>query len=495
MKKFRILLVLCFLLSSVGIGAVSAQDSQTGYIPLLAADYNTAIPREETSHLRLQFLLPELLKAQHQGLITSFEPDYYGGFVKVTYSAGFNASEQLGVQMVSSMMDAVTPPPSGTPDTSSSDTQEKGTPPPSETLVNLDGSSFDVQGAVTPPPSEISPIHESTYTPWTYIRTYSNCVEMDDLGANAHVLGTLTASGQVVAIFDATADSSGYLWACFSGFYSTVVPGYVVNFKIYNSVGTYLKTITATIPRITFKTYNLAQAIVTGTATAGKPFTAYWSQHNLDAGNTYTSTPKTGTVSSTGAWSVDFGTQIMRGGSWVGFDLPVTANLVVSNSFWLPYLYCELGGNWCELYNIPNTSVSISITHAGVTHKFSGKTNHSGYFDVYLVNSNQEPIFLSAGDLISGTGANAYLITTLTVLPHPTTDKITGSAPANNYFWVELRTSGNWYDKWTHSDSAGNYVANFSGIVDIPVGPILVEVPFTNRVTGNVTYYVYSTGF
>jgi hypothetical protein len=233
----------------------------------------------------------------------------------------------------------------------------------------------------------------------------------------------------------------------------------------------------------------MPNAVVYGTAAAGKTLSFWWSHPNLDAGATSLEVGKTAAASSTGKWSVDFGSQAMRGNDFLSLTQTVNSNLFAENDFWLPSLSCGIGYNWCSLSTLPNLSVSLKITHAGVLHTFTGKTDNSGNFIGYLVDNNQEPIFLASGDGISGTGATAFRLSKLTEIIHPSTGKITGVAPANSYFEVAFRELGTsvWSGQWVHSDSAGNYSADFSS-VGIPTDPISVWVSYINRVTGNQTY-------
>jgi hypothetical protein len=294
---------------------------------------------------------------------------------------------------------------------------------------------------------------------------------------------------------DGIADSSGNLSSCFDGSYSKLIPGYIVNFKFYSSSGTFLKAVTGTIPRFTVTKFDMLNAVISGTASAGKALDFFWSHPNLDAANTVLQVSKSGTASSTGKWSVDFGSQAMRGNDYFSVSYSITQTFIAFNQFWLPSLSCGIRSNSCVLTAIPNSSVSLSITHAGVMHTFTGKTDNTGFFYGYLVDGNQEPIFLSAGDVISGTGATSYKLPNLTAVSHPTTGKITGMAPANSYFVVAFRKLGmnDWNWRWVHSDSAGNYSADFSS-VGIPTSPITIHIDHTNKVTGNHTFFYPGTG-
>jgi len=470
-KKLSIVLVLCFVLSTVGIGSVSAQDSQTGYIPLLTADYDTTIPRQESSRAQFRLLLPDLLKAQEQGLISSFEPDYYGGFISVNYPGVISAESTFSSPVYANLDEVIIPPP------------------------HDNAISPEIIGSENTDSADVSPEVEGLYTPMAYIQPYSSCVNMNSLGANARVKASLSRAGTVIAVFDATADSDGYLWECFDGAYASLVPGYSVSFKIYSSSAVYLKTITATVPRIVFTAIDQAQATISGTALAGKAYTATWWQQNLDAGRTWARVEKTGTVTSAGTWKVDFGTTAIRGNAEIDFTLPVNANIIAQVYFYAPSLECNLTSYYCSLNNLPNKTVTMTITHGGVKYTMTGKTNKWGYIYQYLENSYGDPIFLAVGDTITGTGATTLQLRPLSATPNATTNKVTGVAPANTYFYVIFwPVNSNGYVNWTHADSTGRYSSDFTW-ADIPTGPITSEVEYMSKTTGNYTFYIRQTGF
>ncbi|MDP2966435.1 MAG: hypothetical protein Q8N39_10455 [Pelolinea sp.] len=456
MKKLGFVLILAFILGATGVGSVSAEEFAYGFIPLLAKDYNTGIPREVQSRENFNIILPELVRAMQVGSISDYEPDFYAGVVKVTYLPGLNPANVLRVPFYTNMRDAVIPPAS--PDSSR-------------------GSSAG--------------------TPTIYMTLYSSCFDMSNMGANYRVKGSLrTSAGVVVANYDGYADSGGYLWDCFNWGGSDVIPGFIVKFQRFNTSGVWKGTYSASAPRITIKTLNKATGIVTGTGPKLSSFYARWWHPNLDARNTSQFKSINGTVKGTGAWSANIAVTNMRGDDYFGFDVKRTANMRFYYNWWLPALYCRLGDNYCFLESFPNKLVNLSITHAGIKHDFSGKINNYGYFGAFLEDNNQEPIFLAVGDTILGTGVTTYKLPLITAIPNAITDKITGKAPKNSYFEVELGIAGTgWsYWKWAHSDASGNYVADFSGIVDIPDDPVTANVYYKYKTTGNLVYYTYKTG-
>lgn len=465
MKKISVLLVLCFLLSALGINTVSAQSPQTGYISLIPSGYDTSIPREKIASVQLQTLMPELLKLQHEGVISNLVPDLYGGYIEFSIPGEMNALSDTGLTVYSDMTDAVVPAPYN----------------PDVTTQNIENPG-DISGYASVPVANLT--------------LYSNCQELYSLPPNSLIKGTLSMSSRVVATLQGNADASGYLWGCFNGTYNKVIPGDNVKFNIYNTSGTLVKTISGTIPRINFTSFNKSSAVISGTGPAGKTYTADWYQYNQDYDDTKTEVIKTGTIPSTGSWSIDFGNFSMWGGSTLNFTTPVNTNLKVTRSFSLPALVCEIGSNFCELYNLPNISATIIVKHGSSTYTFSGKTDNLGMLYAYLENSHQEPITLAANDTISGTGAATYKLHSLTAVPNTTTDQVRGVVPANANFLVFFIPGDEsaWYSIWAHSNASGAYVADFSGIVDIPTTFFSIYVWCWDKVTGNGTEYRYYKG-
>lgn len=457
MKVIRTLLVMCFLLAMFGVNTVSAQNDQTGFIPLLTENYDTSVSREQLSFERLKLLLPQLVEAEENGVISGFEPDLYGGFLKITYSGDVEAQNISGIPVFSEMMAAVVPAPS--------------------TLTSSD-------------------VTDTASAPNASIYLYSNCFNLNNLGSNAKVKAVLYISGVLTGVKNTTANSDGYAWDCFSGTYTKMVPGALIKFAVFNSAGTYQKTISATLPRISFTSLDKTNAILKGTGPAGKAYSARWAQSNLDSGNTFTEKIVTGTIPSAGIWSVDFGTQKIRGNAYVGITVSPNSSIKVINYFWSPALECGIKSDLCYIFGLPSKAVSISAVHNSVTYKVNGKTDFEGFMSGLFTNSYGEPVILKAGDSISGTEVTTYKINSLTATINSANDTITGTAPANTYFTVSVdQFDGNFHSLYVHSDSTGKYTANFSGIFDIPDTFVRGEIEYTDKVTGNVTWYFVMKGY
>jgi hypothetical protein len=77
----------------------------------------------------------------------------------------------------------------------------------------------------------------------------------------------------------------------------------------------------------------------------------------------------------------------------------------------------------------------------------------------------------------------------LTAAVNTTTDTITGQAPANRWFQVEIYIK-QWYYKWLKSSATGTYSADFSSSVDIkPTDTLYIELYPYDPTTGNATFY------
>jgi hypothetical protein len=137
----------------------------------------------------------------------------------------------------------------------------------------------------------------------------------------------------------------------------------------------------------------------------------------------------------------------------------------------------------------------LSITHGSVTYTFSGKFSSCGCFTQSL-EKNGIPIYLKAGDRISGTSVAAYTLPTLTAGANFYTDVVQGKAPANKYFelWVD-DPCGCTYSIWTHSNSSGIYSGDFSNQVDLVATEAAnLEVFYQDPASGNITDYFRSIG-
>lgn len=446
MKKFGLVMVVMFILCALGTHPVSAQEPEYGYVPLLAEGYDTSLPRQLVSRESFERLLPGLMAAKAEGIITDFEPDFYGGFVRVTN--------------------------------------------PSATLRGGSGA-FPVKAskwdAIVRPPVSVGERTTRSATLQINLFLYDNCFNIKNASADQYIKGTLkTSSGELLGIFDGYADSEGQLWECFQGD-AGVSPGSVILFKRYDSVSGWITSKT-TVPRATFKTISKSTGVVTGTGTPGSNYLFYWWHPKLNANRDWDYFSIGKTIPSTGKWIVDFPTPF-KGEDNIGVDIK-KGEFSFNWNIDLPHLFCQLRTNYCVLYNLPNIPVSMTVKHAGILYSFSGKTNYRGGFYADLRNTEGDPVLVSPGDTITGTGATTYNLPTLTMSLNRSANTVAGKAPPNKWFEVSWNLSNytlsDWM--WTGSNSTGEYSA--SSPSDIPSSGFLqTDIYYTQPGTGNRTGY------
>lgn len=454
MKALRFILVVVFMFTMF-VSPVQAQESgHYGFVPMVTqADPN--VPLVVQAQHAFEKLLPALLAGQHSGTILEFEPDLAAGIVKIKYAASADMST-LGTAQVSNNIHAAV--------------------------------------AMVPHPKVVKSEGGSAFSPTFRPYLYSSCFEVIDVNINSYVVASLRdKTGAVVANYTGIADVSGYLYDCFdyAGAYTNILPGYKVTYKVYTTAGGgLLGTYTTIAPTVNFTTVNKTTSVVGGVGPVGKAYSIFWYHDNLNAANSTLIVNKTGTIPATAKWSVDFGVIKFRGGDHFNMYVTQTANFVFYRSWFVPYIYCQLGSNFCSIYGVPFQAATLSITHAGVVHTFNGKFTRGGWFDIELLDAAGAPIFLTPGDKISGTGIPVYALPALTIVPNFTTDVVTGKAPASRYFsvWVKDVQNQQWYSVWAHTDALGNYAASFSGTFDLVSGAVLTyEVDYVDPATGNET--------
>ncbi len=465
MKTLRLLLVGVLLLLAIAttpaVAQAADQSQAVGYLRLLSrVDPN--LPVRVQSQRALMRIMPKLLALQKDGSILEFAPELSVGVLKVKYSSAMSLSTLAGMQSYSNIRDAMVSVPQA----------ERVT-----LGINASGPSFLAE-------------------------LYSGCFDAVNLGAFSHVVASLRdKTGRVVANYEGDADGSGNIDLfnrCFSwnGSYSDVVPGYKLTFKVYDTTPTLLGTYAVFAPNIIITTFDKPNAIVGGVGPAGKPYTLFWSHPNLNAANTVTNLSRTGTISAAKQWSKDFGAMKFRGGDEFAILLQQSARFTFLHVQNAPAIYCQLGGNYCTLSGIPFQPAKLSIKHFSYTFTFSGKFDAYGYFSQVLeIKGN--PIFLKAGDRISGTGVADYTLPNLTAAINFNTDVVSGKAPASKYFelWVNDPCSCSWYFIWSRSNSLGNYTGDFASQVDlVPTQAANVEVYYYDPATGNITDYYFSVG-
>ena len=110
MKKMGLVIAFLLIICTLGVHPVAAQTNAYGYIPLLQEGYDTTLPRQIVSHQIYDLLVFDLLKAREQGQITGFEPDFYGGFVRVTLPHGASLRDSSALDIRSTLDEAVVRP-------------------------------------------------------------------------------------------------------------------------------------------------------------------------------------------------------------------------------------------------------------------------------------------------------------------------------------------------------------------------------------------------
>ena len=470
-KTLTVLLTLIFLLS---LGILPAQAQAQGrptsfaYIPLVSPQGETALPVEFRARQAFEAMAPQLMEAQAKGQIVRFEPEFDFGLLKVEYQAGFDLAATMTVE-------------------------------PGASPLVFDNAQSVLKYTQVSQSLRSSSVHPSDTNPSIEIGLYYSCFYAYDMGANNYYHVYLTdTTGRLAGSSIGYADGAGEIYGCFSGNWTTMVPGYGFLFNLYNNAGTtLLNTFSTTIARLGISSISAASRTVVGTAPANSQPYFYLGHPGLDASDNWTDTYIDMTASSKGAWSVKLDSSVaMRGGDEIGIGLinPGTP-FTFYRWFWAPYIYCRLGGNYCGLYGIPGKPAKLSIVHAKKTYQYSGRFSSSGYFSANLVDGNTDPIYMVAGDKASGSGVKIWALPFLTAVPNITNDTVEGFAPANDYFQVELDIYNNslhnwdWASRWVGA-TAGLYSADFSGDFDIKTTDrLFAYLYFQDPVTGNETYY------
>jgi hypothetical protein len=445
------------------IPAQAKQGSEYGFLPLVT-QADPARPLFLQARQAFELLVPDLLAAQHSGAILSFEPDFSAGILQVEYPTGARAAAPAALQ-------------------------------------GLD--NINAAAALVPHPMPAGARMGGAFSPSFSFNLYSTCFSASGLGANSRVVGYLyNTSGRVVANFAGTANPGGYFpgSTCFDSGGSTalVVPGYQMVFNVYDPSSVLLGTYSAKVPKIAFTGYKSATSVLSVSATKNKPYTINWTHPNYDAGQTQVQATQTGTVPASGKWSIHFTSPKFRGGDWFTLHIIQDSTFQFAYSYSIPYLSCYLGSFYCYLYGgSPQAPAALTITHAGVAYKFTGKFYNAGMFIASLYDASGAPIFLAAGDKITGTGVPvAFKLPKISAVPDYTTDTVNGKAPANRFFLVDIKdvSANKYYGIWTGSTAAGAYSANFSGLVTLTAGsPYALQVYYTDKVSGNQTFYLAAT--
>ena len=460
MKALRLLFTMIFL---SGLFVVPAQAKAKGgyhFLPLVT-QANTGISLETQARQAFNRLAPQLLAAQKNGTIVAFEPDLSAGILKVEYAAGADAAVPAGLQ-------------------------------------GLD--DINAAAALVPHTASAGPVNNLVIAPTFMMVLYSSCFSATGLGANSHIIGSLRdKSGRVVTNLSVTAKPTGGLFACFdsSGSFSELIPGYKMTFNIYDPSSTLLGTYVELVPSITFSGLNEVTSVVSGSGPKHKAFEIDWWHSNQDAGNTTLFVTKTGTTSGAGKWSTDFGSTKIRGNDEIRIFVTQDAVFTFQRYWYTPATYCMPGSGYCGLNGFPAQPARLTFVHAGVSHTYTGQFDAGGWFGTLLVDNTGGPIFLTAGDTISGSGITTYKLPNLTAVPNYATDVVNGKSPANKYVdtWAKDVTNLVRSEVWTKSNAAGYYSSDYNSLLTLQAGaPYSFEVFYTDPVSGNETDKFISVG-
>jgi hypothetical protein len=462
MKTLRFLIFAVFVLSlALSAAPARASGQSLVYLPLVTRA-NPQVPVEIQAQREFQRLAPKLLAAQQSGQLVDFNPEFRAGILMLRLpgradEAANAATRMFGRAVYSHVRDAL------------------------QAVPRL------------APARQIDTVINAHF----YVALYDNCFD-SYVPTNSHVIAILKDNANVVLAkvqFNEQDDgnANGYIWSCFDwSSYNEVVPGYKVTFKVFDGPGgTLLGTFTAAAPQTTFTSLNKTTAQVAGTGPAGKAFDLFWSQPRLNAAGTYASNTVSGTVSGARTWSGDVSAGRIRGGAYISLTLYQTTNVAFWRSIRVPYTYCVLGGNYCEIAGFPFQTLALNVTKGGTTYRFSGRANAWGWYWVNMYNNAGTPIRLSPGDKVQGTNVALYTQPLLSFNAFNfVNDVISGKAPANRFFdvYIDTYSHGGWWWYWRGSNATGNFSVDTTAQFDL-VGTETseAEIYYIDPVTGNGT--------
>ena len=192
--------------------------------------------------------------------------------------------------------------------------------------------------------------------------------------------------------------------------------------------------------------------------------------------------PLPATTDVTGAFSADFtGIYDIQPGNYVRIRyINADGNEVYLGNVPAPYLYANKGnysaGGAVAAINAP---VTVTLKH-DTTVKATAvvASGMGGWFSVSLYTPSGAPAIISTGDTVEATSGGTTMslpIPTLTAVVNPTTDSVTGQAPAaGSQLRVELyNNNGYGVQKTVTADASGNYAATnpFDGnVYDVMAG-------------------------
>ncbi len=474
MKKTSTVVFLIVFLFSVGSlpahaqAQAQAQHTSFAYIPLISPKGGTSLPAVFRARQAFEILAPQLLDAQAKGKIVRFEPDFAFGFVKVEYRSGFDVASALAVVPGAKLQVFDNP---------------KAVLGYTHVRQNLRSPKIGITDA----------------SGWVSIPVYGSCFDAGDMGADNYYKAYLwDTTGRLVASTDGYADDDGWIYDCFGGIWTSMVPGYHFSLHTYADIGTpLLQDYSSSIATLNISSINIKTKVFTGIGPANNQLYFYMDHPEWDAGDNYTDTDVAVIASSKGTWSVKLGSSVaVRGGDYVEIDWE-TSNFDFYRIAFAPFAYCGLGRNYCGVYGAPGKSAKVSVVHAKKTYSAKGNFSVTGYFSASFLDAAWKPVFLAAGDKVTATGVKPWLLPSVTAQPDYVNDWVTGVAPANRYFLVEAEIydySGEYWDwdvRYVGSDAAGNYLADFSSYFDImPTDKVEIYVIYYDPITGNETVYM-----
>jgi hypothetical protein len=471
-KTFAILFTLVFLISMGGVPVQARAQSSFAYIPLISPAGKPSVPIEFRARQAFDALAPRLLQAQANGQIVQFEPEFNHALLKVEYRVGFDLSSALSVS-------------------------PQAAPPvfadPKSVLDYIQVGNL--RPAVLP--------DVTTGDPTINLGLYDSCFSGENLGANNQFNTFLWDTHMnMVASKHNTVMSDGTIDDCFyNGSWRDMLPGFTFTINIYDPTGiTLLHTYTTVIARLNINSITLKTKTFKGIGPASDMvFVAIYHPFLNDSDDVDAYGVPVFT-SNKGAWSIKLDSSAeLRGGDEVEvfgpMSTPASNPFMFSRSLYIPFVDCQLGGNYCSVYGIPGKSAKITLTHAKKSYKTSGVFDYQGWAGGGFLDALTDPVFMVPGDKVVATGAAAQILPALTAVPDPVADTVSGLAPASLYFQVDLdaffHTSG-WYgdSRWVGSNAGGTYLADFSSSFAIDTADIIeASVYFVDPITGNETDY------
>lgn len=461
--KTASVLILGVLVLSLALGAapVRAAEADTGYI-VLVTQADSKMPFAAQAQMAFDRLAPALLAAEQSGYLADFKPEFQAGIVILRFGSTAGAAS-LAAGMLG--------------------------------LPVYSGSSAAL--AVVPheqlaPAGEVS---ATTISARFGVNLFSVCFD-GTVPANGHVIATLKDNaGHLKAASESNADSAGYFNSCWDwSNYRVVIPGDKVNFKVYDSPGgTLLGTFGATAPSLTFTTLSKPTAHVGGKGPAGKPYTLTWEQPKLNATSDLYSETKSGTISPTGNWGVTFSTSPMRGGATLDIYVKQTTQITFHRAMNAPYIYCQLGGNYCDIYGFGFQALTFKLKHGSTTYTFGGQATADGWLGLTLQTSTGSPLLVRSGDAVQGTNVASYAEPALVINSFDfTNDILSGKVPANKYFDLSIETySSGPHHYWRHSNSSANWSIDTTAAYDLKPSEVSsAEIYYISPTSGNATDFV-----